>query len=111
MPEKASITHQFIARGLDQTSAVHNIEIGRSETMYNFDTDAHGFISKRKGYSLHRNIPIRITNVGDRDPNWEFVAHPSIDLLGVPNGPVVVCLLYTSPSPRDQRGSRMPSSA
>ena len=24
---------------------------------------------------------------------------------------VEVCLLYTSPSPRDQRGSRMPSSA
>ena len=23
----------------------------------------------------------------------------------------LVCLLYTSPSPRDQRGSRMPSSA
>ena len=26
-------------------------------------------------------------------------------------GQVVDCLLYTSPSPRDQRGSRMPSSA
>ena len=25
--------------------------------------------------------------------------------------PIWVCLLYTSPSPRDQRGSRMPSSA
>ena len=25
--------------------------------------------------------------------------------------PVKDCLLYTSPSPRDQRGSRMPSSA
>ena len=25
--------------------------------------------------------------------------------------PDIVCLLYTSPSPRDQRGSRMPSSA
>ena len=25
--------------------------------------------------------------------------------------PVSDCLLYTSPSPRDQRGSRMPSSA
>ena len=25
--------------------------------------------------------------------------------------PGVLCLLYTSPSPRDQRGSRMPSSA
>ena len=24
---------------------------------------------------------------------------------------VIACLLYTSPSPRDQRGSRMPSSA
>ena len=24
---------------------------------------------------------------------------------------IVTCLLYTSPSPRDQRGSRMPSSA
>ena len=26
-------------------------------------------------------------------------------------GPLWICLLYTSPSPRDQRGSRMPSSA
>ena len=28
-----------------------------------------------------------------------------------PNVPLMDCLLYTSPSPRDQRGSRMPSSA
>ena len=27
------------------------------------------------------------------------------------NEEVLDCLLYTSPSPRDQRGSRMPSSA
>ena len=27
------------------------------------------------------------------------------------NGIIIPCLLYTSPSPRDQRGSRMPSSA
>ena len=27
------------------------------------------------------------------------------------NTPVETCLLYTSPSPRDQRGSRIPSSA
>ena len=26
-------------------------------------------------------------------------------------GEFMICLLYTSPSPRDQRGSRMPSSA
>ena len=28
-----------------------------------------------------------------------------------PDEMTIVCLLYTSPSPRDQRGSRMPSSA
>ena len=31
------------------------------------------------------------------------------DKTGLDQG--VFCLLYTSPSPRDQRGSRMPSSA
>ena len=34
--------------------------------------------------------------------------------IDIPPAPVdqnVICLLYTSPSPRDQRGSRMPSSA
>ena len=29
----------------------------------------------------------------------------------IANGMATACLLYTSPSPRDQRGSRMPSSA
>ena len=31
--------------------------------------------------------------------------------MGDPNASIPTCLLYTSPSPRDQRGSRMPSSA
>ena len=37
----------------------------------------------------------------------------SMDISAVRSSPGVVdvCLLYTSPSPRDQRGSRMPSSA
>ena len=38
---------------------------------------------------------------------WELVGtNESIDLKHTD-----ICLLYTSPSPRDQRGSRMPSSA
>ena len=37
---------------------------------------------------------------GKKDPKWEYY----FDFL-------MPCLLYTSPSPRDQRGSRMPSSA
>ena len=40
---------------------------------------------------------------------------PDCDLVlsdaGVARHHCVICLLYTSPSPRDQRGSRMPSSA
>ena len=35
--------------------------------------------------------------------------HKSI--VGIDISEVYICLLYTSPSPRDQRGSRMPSSA
>ena len=38
-------------------------------------------------------------------PAWLGVSPMPVDADGVP------CLLYTSPSPRDQRGSRMPSSA
>ena len=34
-----------------------------------------------------------------------------IAVAGVATGATMGCLLYTSPSPRDQRGSRMPSSA
>ena len=37
--------------------------------------------------------------------------HPSTLLVGCCDSRVDPCLLYTSPSPRDQRGSRMPSSA
>ena len=33
-----------------------------------------------------------------------------LDIPGLKD-PSINCLLYTSPSPRDQRGSRMPSSA
>ena len=36
---------------------------------------------------------------------------PSWNEAGADYGLSMTCLLYTSPSPRDQRGSRMPSSA
>ena len=35
-----------------------------------------------------------------------YLGNRSLSIIGVSG-----CLLYTSPSPRDQRGSRMPSSA
>ena len=51
------------------------------------------------------------------DPNGLYISQWASD---APSEPIVdlaatrkaaLCLLYTSPSPRDQRGSRMPSSA
>ena len=53
------------------------------------------------------------------DAAWQSVATPAeIGGMGLPqiisvatNEMIYACLLYTSPSPRDQRGSRMPSSA
>ena len=48
--------------------------------------------------------------------NGTAALHIALKLCGVEPGdevllPSLTCLLYTSPSPRDQRGSRMPSSA
>ena len=47
------------------------------------------------------------------NPDWQHGMGTSIvkGILEVNNHKYVDCLLYTSPSPRDQRGSRMPSSA
>jgi len=90
MADKTTLPSVFIARGIDQRSSIHNIPPGRSETQYNFDTDSEGFVYKRKGIELHRNLPIRLTNVADRSTHWELVADPAIDLLGVPSGPIVV---------------------
>ena len=41
----------------------------------------------------------------------EFFGVRAIEVLDGGSGYDPTCLLYTSPSPRDQRGSRMPSSA
>ena len=56
--------------------------------------------------------PLECTNnCADNLPNSIAVlaAAPRGTLLHAPD--CYICLLYTSPSPRDQRGSRMPSSA
>ena len=47
---------------------------------------------------FNSNYDSPVFNFNDRDFNFEYVEFQP-------------CLLYTSPSPRDQRGSRMPSSA
>ena len=53
-----------------------------------------------------------VSNPGCYPTGFVPLVRPLIDagLLDA-EAPLTVCLLYTSPSPRDQRGARMPSSA
>ena len=44
-------------------------------------------------------------------PNVDFYSGVILRALGIPKEMFTVCLLYTSPSPRDRQKSRMPSSA
>ena len=53
------------------------------------------------------------TKEGDhtRGTHLMQTGQPPMGAINYPSIGSVICLLYTSPSPRDQRGSRMPSSA
>ena len=63
--------------------------------------------------SIGAHIDLSCLDVDLRNHNVDYV-NKCIDHANYLNSPIVhilSCLLYTSPSPRDQRGSRMPSSA
>ena len=45
------------------------------------------------------------------DPDWLELRQAIADVHGLNTANILCCLLYTSPSPRDKRQSRMPSSA
>ena len=60
--------------------------------------------------------PAKSVRIGDqvriRKAAFRYAVHvTALSETRVGAGHAVTCLLYTSPSPRDQRGSRMPSSA
>ena len=78
------------------TSALVNTPITLSITGLSFDD--------RLTASLHLQMDDAQDNIIELAVE---VTDPNYATLSLPEG----CLLYTSPSPRDQRGSRMPSSA
>ena len=60
-----------------------------------------GMLPFRKNVSLRQDLEVVL---GQGDADLTFSPEERAMLSNI-------CLLYTSPSPRDQRGSRMPSSA
>ena len=59
---------------------------------------------------IHINIPSNSAQ-GLGAQQAQALIRQSLGQVGLSGASVQACLLYTSPSPRDQRGSRMPSSA
>ena len=62
-------------------------------------------IQSKRGFTFDNIVILGLVCIG-----WSLVILSVFDMLlrGVAD---MACLLYTSPSPRDQRGARMPSSA
>ena len=71
-----------------------------------FNEGSHDRIYEKLGAHLRTIDGVTGVNFAVWAPNAKEVS-----VLGDFNGWNNTCLLYTSPSPRDQRGSRMPSSA
>ena len=70
-------------------------------------TDQDGLCDKDPRHNTDAKL---LTQVQAGDPSLDAMASSKGGVLGS-GGMFTNCLLYTSPSPRDQRGSRMPSSA
>ena len=60
---------------------------------------------------LEAHLPAFNNAFKDLDINWNWDTKKYIQLLRINGGKNRICLLYTSPSPRDRTRSRMPSSA
>ena len=101
----------LIAKGAD-LYAVSEIEIKRVNPVTAEEIEAayknpySGPRSSQTEYEVRWNKPTLITRNPGRHA-WGDVGN----VFSALRGRDIACLLYTSPSPRDQRGSRMPSSA
>ena len=79
---------------------VHGTVTGKGNVVFNADTQT---VNDADGYVINSD-----SDVAEAYLQINSNAGSNVQLLYSGNA---TCLLYTSPSPRDQRGSRMPSSA
>ena len=109
-----TVTYTWSNGAQGATVTLTQSDVGTTMTVTAAYTDALDSIE-----SVSSTATAEVANVND-DPTGSVtisgtVAEDSVltaaNTLADDDGMGTVCLLYTSPSPRDQRGSRMPSSA
>ena len=87
----------------DESNAVYKLLSSLSDDDYEEKTQFKGWNFNNVIGHLHVWNYAADLSLQDGD-DWKNFANSALEMLGN-------CLLYTSPSPRDQSGSRMPSSA
>ena len=95
---------------------VPEIEAIRTERFYDYEKQGYTVIpsAKAANYTMNRKSirDLAAKDLGLKTAQYKYATsakelQEAVDQIGMP----CVCLLYTSPSPRDKRQSRMPSSA
>ena len=93
------VTSQFGGPALGQLGALLGEDNGKTESA--LSAAVPGLLNGITGSAQADGGASLFNAINDQDDSF-------LDNIG---GLLTGCLLYTSPSPRDQRGSRMPSSA
>ena len=100
------ISSLAVEKSAKEEEPVHQ---GKAESQTQADSNVPGFINTWQSW-----LKIGRTEEGGSQKEKTPVQEKVIEAF-IENNPKISqlrdCLLYTSPSPRDQRGSRMPSSA
>ena len=115
--EGRSLIEHYLSRPADDISEIHgNIYLGKVQNVLPGMEAAFVDIGTPKNAVLYRgDIQFDSEDGGKKtQPRIEQVLKGGQNIVcQVSKNPIAHkgCLLYTSPSPRDQRGSRMPSSA
>ena len=102
--EECLAVHTVVIRPPKATSINTTLSDGRESFNEEIEVDRDEDISVGDMFE-HNEITWKVTRIDNSQ------SQPRENLPATEISSMWACLLYTSPSPRDQRGSRMPSSA
>ena len=101
----------LIAIGGAGMAAIAELLHGMGHTVRGSDMSDSASMERLRSLGIEAIVGHDVANIGTPTVAMKSTAVPESNVEVVALEERGVCLLYTSPSPRDQRGSRMPSSA